>query len=185
VCTPHCAVITNPGAPSRNKETGLIKEVIPKYYEQIEQIEPPGTLEGVDVMTIGSEYYIGLSDRTNEEGARQLIDILNRYDLSAHMVNLSDVLHLKTGVSYLENNNLLVYGEFKEKSIFDSFNKIEVPDDEAYAASCLWINGTILVPAGFPETKKKVEDAGYKTVELEMTEFQKLDGGMCCLSLRF
>ncbi|MCH2450933.1 MAG: arginine deiminase family protein [Gracilimonas sp.] len=185
VCTPDCAVITNPGAPSRNQETNLIKDIIHKHYEQIYQIKPPGTLEGGDVMTVGSEYFIGLSYRTNEDGAQQLIDILERYNLSAHMVDLNEVLHLKTGVSYLENNNLLVCGEFKEKSIFDSFNKIEVPDDETYAASCLWINGTVLVPAGFAKTKKKVEDAGYAIIELEMTEFEKLDGGMSCLSLRF
>lgn len=185
VCTPHCAVITNPGAPSRNKEIALIKDIIHKHYEQVEQIKSPGTLEGGDVMAIGSEYFIGLSGRTNEKGARQLIAILERYNLSGHIVELNEVLHLKTGVSYLENNNLLVSGEFKEKSIFDSFNKIEVPDDEAYGASCLWINGTVLVPAGFPKTKKKVEDAGYETIELAMTEFEKLDGGMSCLSLRF
>jgi dimethylargininase len=95
------------------------------------------------------------------------------------------MLHLKTGVSYLENNNLLISGEFINNPQFDRFHKILVGKNEGYAANSLWMNGTVLVPEGFPETKKNIENAGYSTITLDVSEFQKLDGGLSCLSLRF
>ena len=105
--------------------------------------------------------------------------------MSGSTVRLVHVLHLKTGAAYLEDNNMVVCGEFIEKPEFDSFNKIVVPDEEAYAANCVWINGTVLVASGHPVTSQKIEGAGYSVKEVEMSEFQKLDGGLSCLSLRF
>ncbi|MDZ7807298.1 MAG: hypothetical protein U5K71_09285 [Gracilimonas sp.] len=110
---------------------------------------------------------------------------MNKYGYSVHHVTLGDILHLKTGVSYLENNTLVMIPEMIEFEDFKSFNKIVVPPEEAYAANCIWINGTVLVPAGYPVTKQKIEVADYDIIELEMTEFKKLDGGLSCLSLRF
>ncbi|MFA5816739.1 MAG: hypothetical protein WC865_14085 [Bacteroidales bacterium] len=101
------------------------------------------------------------------------------------MVPLKTVLHLKTGVSWLEQNNLLVCGEFIDHPDFKKFNRIEVPVHEAYAANSLWINGIVLVPKGHPEIHTKIEKAGYPTIEIDVSEFQKLDGGLSCLSLRF
>lgn len=185
VCTPHCAVITRPGAPSRRDEVSTIRDSIYSFYENVEQITEPGKLDGGDVMMAGTHFYIGLSGRTNKAGANQLIKILQQYNLSGSTVSLGEVLHLKTGISYLENNNLLVSGEFLEKEEFRDFNKIIVPPEEAYAANCVWINGSVIIPAGYPVTQKNIEEAGYQTITLEMTEFEKLDGGLSCLSLRF
>jgi dimethylargininase len=95
------------------------------------------------------------------------------------------MLHLKSGISYLENNNLLVSGEFIKATEFDKFNKIIVDDDESYSANSLWINGKVLVPDGFPKTREKIEKAGYETIVLDVSEFRKVDGGLSCLSLRF
>ena len=95
------------------------------------------------------------------------------------------MLHLKTGLSYLEQNNLLISGEFVNNPVFEDFSKIIVNENEAYAANSLWVNGKVLVPKGFPETKAKIEYAGYTTIEIDVSEFQKLDGGLSCLSLRF
>ena len=94
-------------------------------------------------------------------------------------------LHLKSGVSYLENNNLLVTTSFMDKPEFQKFYQIIVDEDESYAANSLWINGNVLVPKGFLKTKQKIEAAGYKTIEVDVSEFRKLDGGLSCLSLRF
>jgi dimethylargininase len=80
---------------------------------------------------------------------------------------------------------LLVSGEFIDNPEFEHFNRIIVDKSEEYAANSLWINGTVLTPSGYPETNKKIELAGYKTIETNVSEFQKLDGGLSCLSLRF
>lgn len=185
LCTPEGAVITRPGAPTRQGETEGMEALLSNFFERIENITAPGTLEAGDVMMVSDHYYIGLSQRTNAAGARQLIDLLESWGLTGSVVPLREVLHLKTGVSYLENNNLLVSGEFVEAPDFRNFNRIEVTPDEAYAANSLWINGQVLVPAGFPRTRNKIAAAGYKTIEVDTSEFRKLDGGLSCLSLRF
>jgi dimethylargininase len=183
--TPDCAIITNPGAPTRKGEINDMKKVVSRFYPVIEEIKDPGTLEGGDVMKVGSHYYIGLSGRTNEMGARQAITILNKYGMSGSTVKVENVLHLKTGTTYLENNNLLVSGEFINQAGFDELNAIAIPEDESYAVNCIWINGQVIMPANFPITKQKIQTLGYPVIETDMSEFQKLDGGLTCLSLRF
>ena len=179
------AILCNPGDESRNKEILNIKPELLKHYSCIEKIVNPGTVDGGDVMMVGKHFYIGLSGRTNEEGAKQFIDILEKYDFSGSKVSLKEVLHLKTGVNYLDNNNLLVSGEFNSKPEFNLFNKIVIPIEEAYAANSLWINDNVLIPKGFPGTREIIEKMGYKIIEVDVSEFQKLDGGLSCLSLRF
>jgi len=183
--TSACAIITNPGVVSRKGEKDGMREVLSEFYQDIEEIRSPGTLEAGDVMMVDAHVYIGISKRTNRDGAEQLIGILDKYGLTGSTVPLKTVLHLKTGVSYLEQNNLLVCGEFIDCKDFDPFNRIEVPAYESYAANSLWINGTVLVPKGFPVTLAKIEKAGYPIIEMDVSEFQKLDGGLSCLSLRF
>ena len=183
--TPKCAIIANPGADSRKGEIAGIKKVLTNFYSNIEEIKEPGLVEAGDIMMVGSHFYIGLSERTNKEGARQIIKFLEKFDLSGSMVSLEKVLHLKTGVAYLENNNLLACGEFISKSEFQKFNILEIDEDESYAANCIWVNNRVLIPKGFPKTQKTIKNAGYQTIEIDVSEFQKLDGGLSCLSLRF
>jgi dimethylargininase len=185
LCTPACAIVTNPGAPSRNGERNLIAPILKKYYDIIVDIQAPGTLDAGDVMMVGDHYYIGLSDRTNGDGAKQLIAILKQHNMTGQLVPLMHVLHLKTGVSYLEHNNLLVCGEFVNDPIFAKFNCIEVGRDEAYAANSLWVNDHVFVPASCPQTQDRIAQLGYQVISLEVTEFEKIDGGLSCLSLRF
>lgn len=183
--TPNCAIITNPGAPSRKGEINEMKKVIRPYYKDVEEISEPGTVEAGDILMVGDHYYIGLSDRTNKEGAKQVIQILNSYGMTGSAVEVGEVLHLKTGMSYLENNIVVACKAFSSHPEWTEFTVIEVPEKESYAANCIWINGTVLIPDGFPITKQKIEKAGYSTIALEVSEFQKLDGGLSCLSLRF
>jgi dimethylargininase len=189
------AVITRPEAPSRLGEEAAVAAALKIFQPRLEAIRPPGTVEGGDVLRAGERFYIGVSGRTNPEGARQLAGILRRHGYAATLVRLREVLHLKTGVAYLENNRLLACGEFLGHSPegtgatarppFSSFTVIPVPAGESYAANSLWVNGKVLVPAGFPATREAVEKAGYETLPLEVSEFRKLDGGLSCLSLRF
>ncbi len=183
--TPYCAILTNPGAASRTQETRSMWGVLEMFYDKVESIQAPGTLEAGDIMMVADHYYIGLSERTNLPGAEQMIAILEKYGLTGSVVTLNKVLHLKTGLGYLENNNLLACGEFLHKPDFQQYNLLEVPDHESYAANSIWINGTVLIPEGFPETKKLIESTGYRTRPVNVSEFQKLDGGLSCLSLRF
>jgi dimethylargininase len=184
ICTSECAIITNPGAPSRNGEKEGIIPVLQQFYKNTEEIKSPGTLDAGDVMMVGTHFYIGISGRTNHQGADQLINILRKYKLTGTKIPLKEMLHLKTGLSYLENNNLLISGEFIFNPEFEKYSRIVVESEEQYAANSLWINDTVLVPKGFPATKNKIESSGYRTIVVDVSEFRKLDGGLSCLSLR-
>ena len=185
VCTKKFAVITNPGASSRKGEEKEIIEVIKKFYNNLEYIKEPGTLEGGDVMMVKDHFYIGLSRRTNKEGAKQLIKTLEKYGMSGSIVEMSEMLHLKSGLAYLEGNVLLVSGEFINKLEFEGFNKIIIDEDETYSANCIRLNDCVLVPAGYPKTKEKIETVGFKTIVVDTSEYRKVNGGLSCLSLRF
>ena len=187
VITRKCAIITNPGAASRNGEKDEIIGAIREFFseDKIEYIQAPGTLEGGDVMMVGDHFYVGRSARTNAEGIRQFIAILEKHGLSGSEVTLNEVLHLKTGVNYLENGNMLVSGEFVDKPDFAKYNRVEIPAEEAYAANCIWVNGTVIVPTGYPAVETAVRALGYPVLLVDTSEYRKLDGGLSCLSLRF
>ncbi len=185
VCCEKAAVIARPGAHSRRGEEKTVALALADLYPQLEGIRAPGTLEGGDVMRAGDRFFVGISSRTNADGAQQLAAILRRHGYEALFVPLRRVLHLKTGISYLEDNRLLAAGEFLGDPLLSSFTAIPVPAGESYAANSLWVNGRVLVPAGFPGTRRAIEDAGYDAMPLDVSEFRKLDGGLSCLSLRF
>lgn len=185
IITEKCAIITNPGADSRNGEIIEMKKVLAGIDKTLEFIHSPGTLDGGDVLQIEDHFYIGLSNRTNEEGAKQLKDILKKYSYAATIVPLKHFFHLKTGIAYLGNKNLIVAGEFINHALFKEFNQITVDEDEEYAANCIRVNDDVIIPKGFYKTKQKIVDAGYSVIELDMSEFEKQDGGLSCLSLRF
>jgi dimethylargininase len=185
LCTFGLSVVTNPGAASRKGEQIDMEMVLGSFYDSIEHIEAPGTLEAGDVMMAGRHFYIGISDRTNHQGADQMIHILERYRMTGEKIEINQLLHLKSGMSYLEDNNLLVQNGSLNHPAFYKFRKIKTGADEDYAANSLWVNGTVLVPAGFPITRNNIEQAGYPNITLDVSEFEKLDGGLSCLSLRF
>lgn len=141
LCAFGLSVITNPGAASRKGEEVDMERALGSFYDHIEHIESPGTVEAGDVM--------------------------------------------KSGMSYLENNNLLAQKEFLNHPALNRFRKIKVGANESYAANSLWVNGTVLVPSGFPVTRSNIEQSGYPTIALDVSEFEKLDGGLSCLSIRF
>ncbi len=188
VLTPQRAVITRPGAASRTGEIESIKPVLGRYYSQLYSIFEPGTLDGGDVCEAGDHFFIGISERTNEAGARQLAELLNSFGYSSSLIDirgLRNMLHLKSGLAYVSDRRLVLSEALQGLEEFSSYDLIPVSSVEEYAANCLWINNRILVAAGFPALQAQLGDLGYQTTALDMSEFQKMDGGLSCLSLRF
>lgn len=187
VLTPNWAVITRPGALSRAGEVARMTQVVSNYYSAIDMIQPPGTLDGGDICEIEDHFLIGLSERTNEDGARQLSQFLLAHGCTSTIVDVRDVdgiLHLKSGVTYIGDNRLLVIRSLADKIEPPGRELIIVPEGEVYAANCIRVNDHLLMPSGFPQLHRILNDLKYQTVELEMSEFQKMDGGLSCLSLR-
>lgn len=182
---PRCAIVTHPGAESRRGEVAAVALQLREFYDKVDSIQPPGTVDAGDIMMVGDHCYIGLSERTNADGAAQMIDCLQASGYSGSTVSISESLHLKSSVSFLENNNLVVTGELCDKFEFTDFNRIEIDQSERRAANCVWINNHVLMASGNPQTKQKIQALGYSVIELDVGEFEKLDGGLSCLSLRF
>jgi dimethylargininase len=183
VVTDRCAIIANPGAAGRRGEVHEVEEVLSGLYENVERIVGPGTLDGGDVLQVGDHFYVGLTRRTNREGAEQLSALLRGYGFDASFVKLRRFLHLKTGIAYL-GGDLVVAGELVANDEFESFDKVFVTPEEEYCANCIRINDHVLVAGGCKKTKEKIVERGYEVIELEMSEFRKVDGGLSCLSLR-
>lgn len=184
VVTPDVAVIANPGAASRKGEEDTIAQVLARYHK-IVRIQAPGTLDGGDVLMVGPHFFIGLSERTNKEGAEQLGRILEACGNTWTTVPVVAGLHFKSSVNYVGKNTLLVTEDFADFDALRSYNKIIVDRDEAYACNTLLINDRLITPRGFPTTRKKLGRLGLEIVELDMSEARKMDGGLTCLSIRF
>jgi dimethylargininase len=188
IVTERGAVITRPGAESRRGEIDDIRRELLNHYSDVKSITAPGTVDGGDVCSAGDHYFIGLSRRTNETGAAQLAQILAGFGYSSSLIDirgLGNILHLKSGMACVGPNRLVVIEALSRRKEFSTYELVHVNSPEEYAANCLWINNRILVAAGFPGTKRQFDDLNYQTIALEMSEFQKMDGGLSCLSLRF
>ncbi len=186
--TDRGAVLTRPGDVSRRGEVESIATVVRKYFRQVYSIEEPGTVDAGDVFEAGEHFFIGVSRRTNEHGARQLAGWLDSLGYSSSLIDirgLSSILHLKSGMAYLSGKRLVVIEALWNVSEFSGYDLICLNSTEEYAANCLSLNGRILIASGFPGVKRELELLGYPTVSLDMSEFQKMDGGLSCLSLRF
>jgi dimethylargininase len=184
VVTPDVAVITRPGAEARQGEEAFIEPVLARY-RPIARILPPGTVEGGDILMVGRYFFIGVSERTNPEGARQLVEILSKYGNTAALVPVEAGLHLKSSVNYSGGETLLVSREFADKPQFADYQKIILDLDEEYASNTLWVNDTLITPRGFPKTLKKLKNTGLRVIEQDVSEARKMDGGLTCMSLRF
>ena len=186
--TDRGAVLTRPGDVSRRGEVESIAPVVRKYFRQIYSINEPGTVDAGDVCEAGEHFFIGISRRTNEPGAQQLAGYLNSVGYSSSLIDirgLSNILHLKSGMAYLSGKRLVVIEALRNVPEFSGYDLICLNSTEEYAANCLSLNGRILIASGFSSVKRELELLGYPTISLDMSEFQKMDGGLSCLSLRF
>jgi dimethylargininase len=184
IITSKIAVVTCPGPPSRQGEEVSLQPFI-EYYRPVVHINPPGTVDGGDVLMIGEHFFIGLSERTNNEGATQLAALLAGAGHTSETVPVAAGLHLKSNVNYVGKNTLLVTKDLAVYPGFTSYEKIILDENEQYAANSLWVNDTIIMPKGFPKTQARLSQLGMRIIELDVSEVQKMDGGLTCMSLRF
>jgi dimethylargininase len=188
ILTPRGAILTRPGAASREGEVDAIRSAILNFFPSTLTIEAPGTVDGGDICEAENHFFIGLSHRTNQEGARQLAAHLASLGYTSSMVNvrpMTTILHLKSGISYIGCNTLVVMEEMTANPQFRDFELIRVCAEESYAANCVCVNDRVLVANGFPRLTAELRARGFSPLALEMSEFQKMDGGLSCLSLRF
>ncbi len=189
VITLRGAILTRPGAPSRQDEVATVQPLMRELFGPVAAIEAPGTLEGGDICDAGDGHYlIGISRRTNEEGARQLSTWLEGRGYTSDHVDIraiNSILHLKTGMTALGPHRLLVCPALAGHPVLRPYELLETSASEAYAANCLLVNDSVLIAAGFPALQDSLQRLGYHTVPLEMSEFMKMDGALTCLSLRF
>lgn len=188
VLTEYGAVIARPGAASRLGEIEEVKSVLRDDFPRLFEIREPGTLDGGDVCEAGEKFFIGVSHRTNETGASQLAAFLRDFGYDSALIDirgLSNILHLKSGLAHLGGNRLLVIDELKDLEDFSGYDVINIDPTEAYAANCLLMNERVLIASGFSGLRQQLEQLDYETIVLDMSEFQKMDGGLSCLSLRY
>jgi dimethylargininase len=188
------AILTRPGALSRQGEVVSMRSELARLFPSLCEIRSPGTVDGGDICEAGTHFFIGISERTNEEGARQLAEILTKHgctfsfvDIGTHVqdARATSLLHLKSGVAYLGNRTLVVTEALAHREEFRNYDMIQVEPGEEYAANCIEVNGRVLIAAGHPRFAAKLRDLGYETIALDMSEFQKMDGGLSCLSVRW
>ena len=184
VVTPDVAIITNPGAVSRRGEVATIGSALTPHRKTI-AIQSPGTIDGGDVLMIGNHFFIGLSDRTNEPGARQLGDAVSGFGHTWTPVPVAAGLHFKSSVNAVGKDTLLTTQTFADHPALAGFHRIVISPQEEYAGNTLLVNDHLIMPAGFPDTRKKLQALGKPIIELDTSEFRKMDGGLTCLSLRF
>ena len=188
VLTPRGAVITRPGAAARQGEIKSIEPALREHFADFQFIREPGTVDGGDVCDAGEHFFIGISERTNEEGAEQLARVLESFGYDSSLIDIrgtSNILHLKSGLACLGGKRLVIIDAFRDFEELSGYDVVFVNKAEEYAANCLQINSKVLVAAGFNDTNTALEQLGYQTIALDMSEFQKMDGGLSCLSLRF
>jgi dimethylargininase len=179
---PELAIITRPGALTRRAEAEALAPVLTNFRAHVARLTDPATLDGGDVLTIGHHVFVGISERTNPAGFEQLETLLKPHGYSVTAVPVPAGLHLKSSVTAIDD--VLVLTEAL-RSAFPHHRHLVVPAAEAYAANVLCINGTILMPAGFPRTRALLDSLRLPVVELDQSEVQKMDGALTCLSLRF
>ena len=188
VLVPGAAILSRPGAGSRLGEVEAIREPLLGRFPRHYQITAPGTMDGGDICEAGSHFFIGVSHRTNEEGARQLAGFLQQEGYTTSFVDIrsmTSILHLKSGIGYAGEGTLVLMEELADRPEFKGWKVIRVAEQESYAANCVRINERVFLPSGFPGLKQALEREGFNPLVLDMSEYRKMDGGLSCLSLRF
>jgi len=189
-----CALVARPGAPSRADEAAGVREALARRLPSatLDAIAPPGTLDGGDVCEAGRRAFIGISERTNAEGARQAAAWFARRGIAAATIDIRGIaglLHLKSGLAFLGDGRLAAVDAIAGLAALSApalaLDLVRVPAGEEYAANCVRVNDRVLVAEGFPRFDAALRALGYATLALPMSEFEKMDGGLSCLSLRY
>jgi dimethylargininase len=188
IVTARGAVITRPGAPSRRGEIKAIAEALQVFASERAMIQAPGCVDGGDICDADGHFLIGISERTNAQGARQLAAALSRWGYTSAEIDirgLPGLLHLKSGIAYLSNNRMVLIDALREHPALARYEAIVTAPEEEYAANCVRVNARVLVASGYPRLEAELREHGYDPLPLDMSEFRKMDGGLSCLSLRW
>ncbi len=179
------AVVAAMGLPSRLSE---VKELLPTLsrYRPLKFLRPPATLEGGDVVCVGRTLYAGVSTRTNLEGVNQLSEILYPFDYEVRPVGVKGCLHLTTALSYVGENTILANKDWVDLSQFEGFNLIDASSiGEPWAANTIRVNGFNIASSSFPKTCAVLRGRGFNVATLDISELEKAEAGLSCLSLVF
>lgn len=176
------AVITRPGAPSRRLETTSIARLLCSY-RPLRRLEAPATLDGGDVLRLGRTLYVGRSSRTNDDAITQLRTLLAAFDYRVVPVDVTGCLHLKSAVTAVGANRLLINRKWTDPNAFASSELIDVADGEAFGANALLVRDSVIYPENFPRTSERLEKAGINVVRTPCGEIAKAEGAVTCCSL--
>jgi len=180
----EAAVILRPGAESRRAETVSAAAAL-KAFRRIYAIDPPGTLDGGDVLALDRALYVGLSSRTNKAGIEQLKAICAPLGYSLKPVEIKGCLHLKSAVTRVGAKTLLVNRARLDMSHFQAWDIVEVAPAEPMAANALLVGGSIIFPQAYEKTGRRLEDRGFSLRTVDISELAKAEGGVTCCSLIF
>jgi dimethylargininase len=178
------AVLCRPGVESRRPEVKGVEGVL-KKYRTLSSIEPPGTLDGGDLLRIGKVIYAGLSTRSNQSGIEQLRHIVADYGYFVKTIEVTKCLHLKSAVSQVAAGTLLINSDWIDRSAFGGMELIDVDKEEAHAANALLVEQRVIYPSSFPRTMDKLVAHGIEMMPVDMSELQKAEGAATCCSLIF
>ena len=184
VVLPDIAVITRPGSPSRRAETSAVSKAL-SAYRRLSTIEAPGTLDGGDVLTIGRTLFIGQTKRSNAGGIEQMRLLLSPMGYTVIGVRVNGCLHLKSAVTQVAEETLLIQPSWVDARTFAGFEVIQVDPSEPYAANALRIGDRIIYPTAFPKTARRIEARGIKVRTVDVGELAKAEGAVTCCSLVF
>jgi dimethylargininase len=179
------AVLTRPGAVSRRAEVDAITPAVQAVRKQVERISAPGTIDGGDVLRIGRRVFVGLSQRSNQAAIDQLADILKPFGYSVTAVPMQDCLHLKSAVTALSDDTVLINPDWVDAAYFKEYQQIRVDEHEPHAANVVRIGSAILMPSAFPKTLALIATAGYAVTAVDVSELQKAEGAVTCCSVLF
>jgi dimethylargininase len=178
------AVLTLPGAASRRPEVESVARALAPYRRLL-RVESPGTLDGGDVLVAGKRIFVGLTLRSNAAAVEQLRSLLDPFGYIVAGVPVTDCLHLKSGVSQVAEDTLLINPAWVDKSYFEGFKFIEVDPSEPFAANALMVEGALIYPSAYQQTRKHLETVGRPIIPVEADELSKAEGGVTCCSLIF
>jgi dimethylargininase len=178
----NLAVITRPGAESRRAETIDVEKVVEDLRLSMNRIQAPGTLDGGDVLKVGDTVYVGQGGRTNGEGIRQLRSILAPLGATVVAVPVTKVLHLKSAVTALPDGTVIGYLPLVDDPL--AFGRFLPVPEESGAHVVVLGEDRVLMAGDCPRTERLVADLGYAPVTVDISEFQKLEGCVTCLSVR-
>ena len=176
------AVLTRPGAASRRPEIESVAAAL-EPQRTLAFIEEPGTLDGGDVLTVGKTVYVGLSRRTNADGARQLEHAVAPFGHRVVRAAVDGCLHLKSAVTAVSDGAVLLNPAWIDPRVFAAHDRIDVDPSEAAAANVLRVGDRVLVAAAFPRTNDRVAQRGAQIAIVDVSEIAKAEGALTCCSI--